>query len=110
VPVVECSEAHDDEVYANVTATDETFPGIDAVDDEAEKLCEAEFAGYVGAEYEDATSLDFSFYAPTGDSWAAGDRGITCVVYGLDENGDPVRTVGSLKDSAGEITPAPENA
>jgi len=48
VPVVPCSEPHSDEVFALVTLPEGDFPGQDAIYDQGEELCIAEFDIFVG--------------------------------------------------------------
>lgn len=49
----------------------------------ADDLCFESFESYVGAAYEES-ELDFNYYVPTEDSWAAGDRVVTCVLLDYD--------------------------
>jgi hypothetical protein len=91
VPTVPCAEPHDFEVDADVTITgDGAFPGDDAVDDQADELCGAAYASFVGDDYEDSI-YDYRDYQPTSASWSTGDRTANCLI------GDPAgKTVGSL--------------
>ena len=85
VATVPCSEPHDDEVFANVRLSESGggFPGQAAVDEKAGFECFLRFAGFVGTQYEDSI-LDITFLSPTPESWAEGDRAVTCAVYRLD--------------------------
>jgi hypothetical protein len=94
VPIVDCSEPHDSEAFASIAMTDGEFPGDDAVKTQAESGCTAQFNTFVGADYSTSV-LDYSYYYPTADSWAQGDREILCLV--LDPAG---QTTGSLKGAA----------
>lgn len=83
VPIVDCSEPHDNEVYVIIEMTESEFPGFDATADRADNECLPAFESFVGAEY--ATSeLDFGWLIPTTDSWANGDRQIVCFLYRVD--------------------------
>jgi hypothetical protein len=95
IETLPCSEPHSEEVYAAVTIPegDGDFPGFRAIDAQAEKLCIAEFEGFVGRPYEESV-LDFVFITQSEESWGDGDREILCTVY--DTAGD---TTGTLADA-----------
>jgi hypothetical protein len=83
VPLVDCSQPHDNEVFAMGNIEGNAFPGDEVVAGRADEICLAEFEGFVGLDY--ATSaLDFGWLVPTADSWAGGDRVVTCFVYRVD--------------------------
>ncbi|MGN6326873.1 septum formation family protein [Pseudolysinimonas sp.] len=97
--IVPCSEPHDSEAFAEVTLSGDSYPGLDAVQAESQTACQGDaFANFVGIAAADS-SLQVSYYYPTEDSWAAGDRTVTCTVYALDASGKAARTTGTLKDS-----------
>lgn len=83
VPLVECSEPHDNEVYAVITVDSEVFPGEQAIQAEADEVCLDAFDPFVGLDY-DSSALDFGWLVPTADSWDMGDRVVACFVYRLD--------------------------
>jgi hypothetical protein len=83
VPMVECSEPHDNEVYAVVTVDGDVFPGEEAIQSTADDMCLEAFDGFVGLDYQTST-LDFGWLVPTADTWAAGDRVVACFVYRMD--------------------------
>ncbi len=84
VPEVDCSEAHDNEVFAVFDYTEsETFPGSSAMNDAAQELCVAEFEAYVGLSYQES-ALEVFPITPTQGSWDNGDREIICALYNLD--------------------------
>ncbi|MCR2814183.1 septum formation family protein [Microbacterium sp. zg.Y1090] len=95
VPVVPCSEPHEDEVYYTFDSTDPEYPGEDALVSEAGETCIAEFADFVGIAYEES-ALDYWPMYPSEQSWEQGDREILCMVY--DPSGEKV--TGSLAGSA----------
>jgi hypothetical protein len=98
--IVPCSGAHDSEAFANLTLTGDAYPGLDAVRAQAEKGCQGDaFANFIGIASDDST-LQVSYYYPTEDSWAGGDRTVTCTVYAIDQSGTTAQTTGTLKDSA----------
>ena len=94
VPTVDCAEPHDSEAYASIIMDDGDFPGDQAVTDQAESGCITEFNTFVGLDYESST-LDFSYYYPTEESWGQGDREILCLI--LDPAG---QVTGSLEGAA----------
>lgn len=59
------------------------YPAVRQLDAEAEELCRAEFASYVGIDYDDS-QLSASFYTPSSETWVSGDRLVTCVVDAAD--------------------------
>ncbi|MFC7331334.1 septum formation family protein [Marinactinospora rubrisoli] len=91
VPVISCDQPHDSEVYASVMMDDGAFPGDEAVNAEAETECDAEFTNFVGLPYMESVLL-YSWYVPTEQSWAGGDREILCLISSPDG-----QTTGSLQ-------------
>jgi hypothetical protein len=96
VPEVDCSEPHDNEVFAvfDYTASD-TFPGSSQMNDAAQELCVAEFEAYVGLSYQ-ASALEVFPITPTEGSWDNGDREIICALYNLDLS----KLTGSMEGAA----------
>jgi hypothetical protein len=93
VPLIDCDQPHESEVYAEIVMEGTGFPGVEDVMNTGIASCMAEFADFVGIDYSSST-LDFSYYYPTPSSWAVGDRSIFCVVF------DPgVLTQGTLEGS-----------
>jgi hypothetical protein len=92
-PIVPCSKPHDSEAYKSIKMKDGAFPGKDAVKTQADEGCGAAFADFVGISFDDS-NLQISYYFPTSDSWANGDREILCTVYD-----DGIKTTGTLKDA-----------
>jgi hypothetical protein len=98
--IVPCSGPHDSEAYADITLTGSAYPGLDAVQAQAQTGCQGDaFADFIGIASDDST-LQVSYYYPTEDSWAGGDRTVTCTVFAVDASGKAARTTGTLKDSA----------
>lgn len=83
VPIVDCSEPHDNEVFALIEMTEEDFPGFDATGAIADEECLPRFESYVGVDYAES-DLEFGWLIPTETSWADGDREIVCILYRLD--------------------------
>lgn len=94
VPVVPCSEPHDDEVYHAYYLADGDFPGEDAILADADSVCVAEFANFIGLPYEESALVYWPMY-PTEGSWGDGDREVLCVVYE-----DGAKVTGSLAGAA----------
>jgi hypothetical protein len=95
VETVPCSEPHSHEVYASVNLPegDDEFPGYQAIDEQADELCTAQFEGFVGLPYGES-QLDIRFITPSEESWLGGDRIVYCAVY------DPAGEVsGSLRSA-----------
>lgn len=94
VETIDCAQPHDSEAYASILMDDGEFPGDTVVDDFAIEQCTAAFADFVGLSYEES-ALSFSYYYPTTESWASGDREILCLLV------DPAGKVeGSLEGAA----------
>lgn len=94
VPVVDCAEPHDNEVFHVFDVADGDFPGEDALVQSAEEGCLPAFESYVGRDY--ATSrLDIFPITPTATSWSSGDREVICALYDV----ELVKLEGSMRDS-----------
>lgn len=77
VVIVDCRGSHGGEVFHVTRLPDGDPPDADRLGAIAEADCAAAFEGYVGRSREESI-LDFSYFAPTPETWAAGDRGIVC--------------------------------
>jgi hypothetical protein len=97
VSVVDCGAPHEVEVFAGFELSPSDFedvapgeyPGEEGVVAEADRRCARELER-LGAED------DFGLISiwPTATSWAAGDRGVECAVFGL--HGEPLHDRGLL--------------
>ena len=83
VPVVPCSEPHDNEIYYEYSMTNASYPGDSAALEMAGERCVAEFDAFVGIDYLDS-ELDIFPITPTAESWEQGDRIVYCALYALD--------------------------
>ena len=85
LPGVPCGEPHDNEVYAVFDVDYESFPGDEAMGEQAFGECMARFEGFVGAAYEEST-LDITALYPSSQSWSAqNDREVVCAVYDMND-------------------------
>jgi len=81
VEMVDCTEPHDNEVFATYDIVGSDFPGQAAVQENAADGCLSRFEPFVGADYLDS-SLDVSFLTPSAESWdQADDREVVCFLY-----------------------------
>jgi hypothetical protein len=96
VPILDCSEPHDFEVYDvfDYSATD-SYPGDDSMFAAAQEGCLATFDAFVGMAYMDST-LDLFTLSPTSGSWDEGDREVVCAVMNVDRT----KLVGSMEGAA----------
>jgi len=98
VPIVDCDEPHDAEVYVAKDIEADSYPGDTAVGEEADEICIDEYEAFVGLAYDDSL-LNYWAITPSEESWALGDREVVCTISKYDENGDLVKVTGSLEDS-----------
>jgi hypothetical protein len=83
VPIVECSEPHDNEVYSVSNMPEGPFPGDAAIQDWTITRCRETFDPYVGMAYEDS-ELDFGALFPTEETWNLGDTEVMCFLWQID--------------------------
>ena len=83
VPVVDCEEPHDNEIYQVAEVADSEFPGADAIEEQANSICTDAFEPFVGTGY-DVSDLQAGWLAPTEESWADGDRSVVCFAFRID--------------------------
>ena len=96
VPEVDCSEPHDNEVFALINYSEsDTFPGAAEMEGIANDLCIDQFAAYVGLDYSSSELAVFPIY-PTEASWDDGDREIICALYDADLD----KLTGSMQGAA----------
>jgi hypothetical protein len=94
VLAVPCGEPHDNEIYFAFDLRDGDYPGVNAIDVEAEERCFAEFESFVAVAYFES-DLNFFPMTPTPDSWEAGDRTVYCTLFALDLS----KLTGSMRGS-----------
>jgi hypothetical protein len=84
LPTVPCSEPHSQEIYAVVPLPEGDYPGEEAVADQADESCTAEFESFVGLPYEESVLYYNYLYPSDEQSWNGGYRWVTCSVYDPD--------------------------
>jgi hypothetical protein len=77
-----CTEPHDGEVFFEIDYPDQdTLPTVAQFDAFVERECLASrFQAYTGLTYQQATTIDATYFSPTTDSWPRGDREIVCIL------------------------------
>ena len=94
VPTVDCAEPHDNEIYFEYSMSGSTFPGENAILEEASTRCLTAFEPFVGNNYADSF-LEIFPITPTAGSWAEGDRVVYCALYAIDLS----KLTGSMRGS-----------
>ncbi len=94
VPIVDCAEPHDNEIYSKQDLPDGSYPGDAAMEQTVIEVCYDGFESFVGRSYEES-SLDFGWLFPTSESWAEGDREVVCFVYDF----ELAKLTGSMENS-----------
>lgn len=100
VDTVSCAGAHDGEAFASFRLRGGAYPGDDVVADTADERCQALQDGYAMDGWAVPAYVDIYFLTPTEDSWAAGDREVTCVFGHTDEDG---HLTGSLRNDETDL-------
>jgi hypothetical protein len=83
VPIVDCAQPHDNEIYFAFAMTEPAYPGREATSQIAGDGCLAEFEAFVGIAYPDSALEIYPIY-PSEGSWSQGDRVVYCALYALD--------------------------
>lgn len=81
VPVVDCAESHDSEIFFSHQITGDAYPGDEAVGVEAEEVCYGDnFTNFIGVSYAES-EIYAAYLTPTQESWdQADDREVLCYV------------------------------
>lgn len=80
LPVVDCADDHDAQVFAVIEMPDGDYPGDDAVSTAMSDGCTTAFEDFVGIPLEES-ALEADGLAPSEDTWAVGDREILCLAF-----------------------------
>jgi hypothetical protein len=92
LPIVDCAEPHDSEVFARSESTETAFPGADALQERLVAFCHGDaFTDFIGIPFVESRYATRGYY-PTTASWANGDRELLCTL--VDESG--AQLTGSL--------------
>lgn len=95
LPIVECAEPHDSEVFARLVSSEAAFPGAEDLENTLVAFCRGDaFTEFIGIPFVESRYATRGYH-PTIESWANGDRELLCTV--VDESGAPV--TGSLADA-----------
>ncbi|MFB7287835.1 DUF4190 domain-containing protein [Actinacidiphila glaucinigra] len=79
---VSCEGRHTAEVYAVFEIADRyDFPGDDAVSEKADSRCWDLSNTYAMDSWALPAGVEVTYYAPSKESWADGDRQVTCLFY-----------------------------
>jgi len=83
VPIVDCADPHDNEMYVVDLLPEGAFPGDVAMEQLALDTCFEAFDEFVGIPYADSR-LDFGFLISTAEMWDAGIRRVSCFVWDIE--------------------------
>ena len=89
--LVPCTQPHEGEVYAVFSLPGDDYPGETDTDRLAKGGCDRRLTDQFGA----SASYDYHYLLPTAESWATGDREVTCVA----RNPDGRQLTGPLRPS-----------
>jgi Septum formation len=97
VSTVDCGQAHDAEVFSifDYPNPPSDFPGDSAMQAAAQDGCTRDFQAYVGVA-PGQSGYAISYFSPTSDSWAGGDRTFDCLIASPDGS----QLTGSAKGTA----------
>ena len=100
VPVVDCTEPHDSELFArvDVSTLGTTYPGEETMFDWLFDECVERFPDYVGESYQ-ASRYWIDMFIPTTDAWRDGDHTGLCTLVVLDDDLDVVSVTGTGRAS-----------
>lgn len=85
VDKVPCAGTHDAEVFADFRMSGGSYPGDGKVVDAADAKCYTLKDAYAMDAWAVPDNVDVYYFTPTRDSWAGGDRSITCMFGNTDE-------------------------
>ncbi len=80
VPGVPCSEPHDNETYAVLDVSYDSYPADGNMEQLAYDACMVHFESFVGREYKTSV-LEIATMYPSADSWGKDDREVICAVF-----------------------------
>jgi hypothetical protein len=89
--VLACGQPHDGEVFSTFRVAGQHYPGATALRQKANQGCASRLSGYMNPQL--ATMLNESYFYPSSDAWAAGERTVVCTVRSDSKLTGSVRTV-----------------
>lgn len=92
---VDCAQPHNQEVFYSFAMPNGDFPGYFEIGDAAQDECTSAFEDYVGVPWEQS-DYTYDFAAPDEETWAQGERTITCLL----EDASGERLTGSARGTA----------
>lgn len=102
VEIVPCAEAHTGQVVADFNVEEgSSYPGDEAISAVADKRCPVEAGKFAPDTWALPKGVSIFYYTPTKESWATGDRAVTCTY-----NKESGNFTGSLKADAKTLKPA----
>lgn len=83
VTSIPCQRPHLGEVVfaGDIWSGAQAYPGDDAITDQADDRCARELTAYEGTSQRDRAAFTYEPVVPDSDSWAGGDRSLTCIAY-----------------------------
>ncbi|MGW0992631.1 DUF4190 domain-containing protein [Streptomyces sp. NPDC002523] len=102
VDEVPCTGEHDGEVFASFRLGAGGYPGDESVADTSDRRCYGLQDAYAMDGWAVPADVDVYYLTPTEDSWAAGDREVTCV-FGNTTEGQNL--TGSLRNDETVLDP-----
>lgn len=76
---VDCDKPHDGEVFTLIELESDRYPGTEFVRGKGQRGCRARLRRQVTAKALADRRLGYKFVYPTAQSWAQGDREVTCL-------------------------------
>lgn len=103
VSLLPCTVPHDSEVFGTFSLPDSAWPGVDAVQSQADAGCASRLAGYLGTSVT-PSSLSRNATYPDPVTWASGVRTVVCTIGSADGG----KTTGSFRDAIpSPVVPSP---
>ncbi|MEU1126017.1 septum formation family protein [Streptomyces sp. NPDC005899] len=78
IEIVPCEEAHQGQVVGEFSIDEKKFPGDDGVSVIADKRCPVEAQKFTPDTWALPKGVSVFYYHPTAESWATGDRSVSC--------------------------------
>ncbi|WP_069169698.1 septum formation family protein [Streptomyces griseus] len=78
IEIVPCEEAHQGQVVGEFSIDKKEYPGDDAVSVIADERCPVEAQKFTPDTWALPKGVSVFYYHPTKESWATGDRGVSC--------------------------------